>query len=116
MINNLHHFEILTNSSSKLMNYFIKGFNFKLVMSREIENNRQHLLHLSSMKFLINSLKDNDEIKKKSGFKKNYETTLKIIESNDKALFDTIKSKNNTVFNAAFRVQDIDRILYNCQK
>lgn len=45
-----------------------------------------------------------------------YQTSLKTIESTDRSLFDTIRSKSNTVFNAAFQVKDLDRILFNCQK
>ena len=38
MINCLHHFEILTNSSEKLLNYFIKGFKFNLVNKINLDN------------------------------------------------------------------------------
>ena len=45
-----------------------------------------------------------------------YESPIKTIETNDNSLFEMIRSKTNTVFNAAFQVKDLDRILFNCKK
>lgn len=121
MINNLHHFEILTNSSQKLLNYFINGFKFKLVLSRETEKYQQYLINSNSMNFLITSPKQS-----KSNANKLAELTndrdheqiiaLDTIESRDQSLFNLIASKTNTVFNAAFQVKDLDRILFNCER
>lgn len=127
MINNLHHFEILTNSSSKLLSYLMNGFKFNLTMTKETDMYRQYLLDLNSMRFLITSLKgdggggdscgrsDNSQLTTTRGGSY-YQSSLKTIASSDRSLFDTIRSKSNTVFNAAFQVKDLDRILYNCQK
>lgn len=122
MINNLHHFEILTSSSGKLLSYLMKGFKFNLAITKETDRYRQYLLDLNSMRFLITSLKNagdgcvQDDGGGDGGGGGSYQTSLKTIESNDKSLFDTIRSKSNTVFNAAFQVKDLDRILFNCQK
>jgi hypothetical protein len=128
MINNLHHFEILTNSSGKLLNYFINGFKFNLVMTRETERYRQYLLDLNSMRFLITSLRSagrddggggKENVKQsveKVDIRSAYESPIKTIETNDNSLFEMIRSKTNTVFNAAFQVKDLDRILFNCKK
>lgn len=128
MINNLHHFEILTNSSSKLLSYLMKGFKFNLTMTKETDMYRQYLLDLNSMRFLITSLKgggcgdscgpsDESQLQTATrGGGNYYQSSLKTIASSDRSLFDTIRSKSNTVFNAAFQVKDLDRIIYNCQK
>lgn len=127
MINNLHHFEILTNSSAKLLNFFMNGFKFKVVYERRTKKFNQYLLNSNSMNFLITSLNNRgSEIRDQplldtiyatnecENFQ--YETPLSQIEHDDKRLFELISSKQNTVFNAAFKVADLDRILYNCKR
>lgn len=70
------------------------------------------------MNFLITSI-DERESKLNNRHPQSSESllnSLKIIEQSDKKLFDLISKKKNTVFNAAFQVRDLDRILFNCKK
>lgn len=115
MINNLHHFEILTSNSQKLLNYFINGFKFKLILSKRCHKYDQYLLNSNSMNFLITSL--NDKNKNFDHYSTDsFQTSLKEIEKSNKNLFTTIINRKNTVFNAAFRVSDLDRVLFNCNR
>ena len=122
MINNLHHFEILTNSSANLLNYFINGFKFKLVLSKQTGKYCQYLINSNSINFLITSLEENgnknhsypNDEKKANPLV--YSTPLDLIESNHRSIFNTIYNRKNTVFNAAFQVRDLDRILWNCDR
>lgn len=119
MINCLHHFEILTDSSKKLINYFAKGFRFNLIKSNKCGKYEQFLLNSNSMNFLITSIDDQKESKPNNRHPQSSDglfNSLRIIEQNDKHLFDLISKKKNTVFNAAFQVRDLDRILFNCKK
>jgi 4-hydroxyphenylpyruvate dioxygenase len=120
MINCLHHFEILTNSSEKLLNYFIKGFKFNLVNKINLDNRyTQYLVNSNSINFLITSLetdKNENTFKYMKNIDSNYKSSLLAIEEFDKNLYKVIKSKNNTAFNVSFKVRDLDRILFNCRK
>jgi hypothetical protein len=117
MINNLHHFEILTNSSSKLLSYFINGFKFKLVLSKRSGAFEQHLINTNSINFLITSLQNNDQKQQSPQHETPiYSTPLSLIQRNHTALYQLIASKRDTVFNAAFQVRDLDRILHNCRR
>jgi hypothetical protein len=128
MINCLHHFEILTNSSKKLLKYFINGYNFNLVSSKQNGPYNQYLINSNSINFLITSINTNERLikptdqaisNKKDRFSAySYKTSLETIEQQSRLsiLFDKILSKKDTVFNAAFQVSDLDRILSNCQK
>jgi 4-hydroxyphenylpyruvate dioxygenase-like putative hemolysin len=115
MINNLHHFEILTKSSGKLLNYFINGFKFKLVLTKQSGTFRQYLLNSNSINFLVTSLEpDSHAGQAETG--PIYSTPLPLIQKNHPSLFRTIANKGDTVFNAAFQVRDLDRIIFNCNK
>ena len=123
MINNLHHFEILTSSSSKLLNYFINGFKFKLVLTKQNGPFIQYLINSNSINFLITSVDtdNNQSWKRIKSTNQNdeefiYSTPLSLIQSKHANLFKIITSKKDTVFNAAFQVRDLDRILYNCNR
>ncbi|CAF0730105.1 unnamed protein product [Brachionus calyciflorus] len=116
MINNLHHFEILTSSSQKLLNYFINGFKFRLVYSKKCEKYNQYLLNSNYMNFLVTSLSDDKRTLSTNPNLNCFETSLKSIQSADKELFSIIEKRENTVFNAAFRVADLDRVLFNCNR
>ncbi len=118
MINNLHHFEILTNSSKKLLNYFIHGYNFNLIATKNTGIFKQYLLNSNSINFLITSINNKpDNIQAEKTFSPYaYNTSLQTIQNKDTVLFNRILSKKDTVFNAAFQVKDLDRILANCQK
>lgn len=123
MINCLHHFEILTNSSEKLLNYFIKGFKFNLVNKINLDNRyTQYLINSNSINFLITSLETNNKNEFNTSSKpvKNidsiYKSSLITIEEYDKNLYNVIKSKNNSAYNVSFKVRDLDRILFNCRK
>lgn len=115
MINNLHHFEILTSSSQKLLTYLIDGFKFRLVLNKKCEKYDQYLLNSNSMNFLITSINDGKNALDQSS-SDSFNTSLKQIEKSDKKLYETITCRKNTVFNAAFRVSDLDRVLFNCKK
>jgi 4-hydroxyphenylpyruvate dioxygenase-like protein len=118
MINCLHHFEILTNSSKNLLNYFINGFKFKLVLAKNTDKYEHYLISSNSINFLITSLSQqpnsitNVDNRSSQSF---YHTSLLNIEQSDKNLYDLVLDKKNTVFNAAFQVRDLDKILLNCK-
>ena len=116
MINCLHHFEILTHSSNNLLNYFINGFKFKLVLSKNTGKYEQYLISSNSINFLITSLSKQEKHQQNQGVKSPlYHTSLLDIEHSDKHLYDLVLEKKNTVFNAAFQVRDLDKILHNCK-
>ena len=110
MINCLHHFEILTNSSAKLLKYLIEGFDFKLVKTLQNDNYKQYLVRNNSINYLITT---NDSSSLSVQSKPN---TLKLIENKNVSLFQHINKKENTIFNAAFQVKDIDKIIQNCKQ
>lgn len=114
MINNLHHFEILTSSSHKLLNYFINGFKFKLVLSKKCQKYDQYLLNSNCMNFLITNINDKNNFNQNSP--DSFKTSLAEIEKSDFNLYQRITNRKNTVFNAAFRVTDLDRVLFNCNR
>ena len=114
MINCLHHFEILTNSSQKLLKYFIDGFNFKLVTSKCSASYEQYLIKSNSINFLITSIESPNLNNKHNHYCAVNKPSLDIIQSKNILLYDCIRSKQNTVFNAAFQVTCIDKILKNC--
>ena len=119
MINCLHHFEILTNSSKNLLNYFVNGFKFKLVHAKQTGKYEQFLVSSNSINFLITTLnRDHSSpyILSNVTTSNSYETSLLEIERSDPFLFDLVLDKKNTVFNAAFQVRDLDRILSNCTR
>jgi hypothetical protein len=75
MINSVHHFEIFTNSSKKLLNYFTKGLDFELIGKNYLPNKvEQNVIRSNNAYFLITSLNDdlNDQEIKKS-FNKAFE-------------------------------------------
>lgn len=119
MINCLHHFEILTNSSRNLLNYFVNGFKFKLVLSKNTGIYEQYLVSSNSINFLITSLsqkpKETPQYSTSTASDSYYNTSLLNIEQTDKHLYDLVLDKKNTVFNAAFQVRDLDKILLNCK-
>jgi hypothetical protein len=115
MINCLHHFEILTNSSKNLLNYFVNGFKFKLVLSKNTCIYEQYLINSNSINFLITSLSQQPKSITNSESHPFYHTSLLNIEQADKCLYDLVLDKKNTVFNAAFQVRDLDKILLNCK-
>lgn len=119
MINSLHHFEILTCHSRKLLDYFIKGYNFSLVSTKQTGRFKQYLINSNSINFLITSL-DNNNVSKPNKLDQYseyaYNTSLDTIQQKDSNLFNGILNKKDTVFNAAFQVRDLDRILTNCQE
>jgi hypothetical protein len=80
MINCLHHFEILTNKSTRLLKYLIDGFDFKLVKSTQNENYKQYLVRNNSINYLISSI---DSSSSSSSVK----NTLKLIENKNATLF-----------------------------
>lgn len=117
MINCLHHFEILTNSAPKLLNYFQNGFKFKLIKAKSIDKYEQYLIRSNSVNLLITNISNNTNQRDDRFISPlNYHTSLFSIEKSDPNLYRTILSKNNTAFNAAFQVKDLDRILFNCNK
>jgi hypothetical protein len=117
MINCLHHFEILTNSSAKLLNYFTSGFNFNLVLSKQTGAFQQHLIRSNSINFLITSIADEPTLSNPAQNSPSlHSTSLESIQKTDPDLFNLVTNKKNTVFNAAFQVRDLDRILSNCAK
>lgn len=109
MINCLHHFEILTNSSQKLLNYFIKGFNFNLIKTSQSGLYKQYLLNSNSINFLLTSIESSPLVDQLAT-----NNSLELIKKSNINLYDSILSKQNTVFNAAFQVKSIDTILSNC--
>ena len=123
MINCLHHFEILTHNRKKLLNFFIKGFNFRLVASKETDAYSHFLINSNSINFLITSpnttslstektvaIRTNDPF---SSYE--YKSSLNTICKSNANLYNKIIDKKHTVFNAAFQVRDLDRILENCK-
>jgi hypothetical protein len=106
MINCLHHFEILTNSSSNLLKYLLKGFNFDLVVSRQTPRYDQYIVRAESINFFITSPRDLSKQKNnlQSLSTSNDFSSISYIEENDPKLFKKITQKENTVFNAAFQV------------
>jgi hypothetical protein len=127
MINCLHHFEILTQSSKKLLNLLVNGLNFNLIAAKQSGPFKQYLVNSNSINYIITdfsdtALKKNDinfgNLDKFSDSFANYayKCPLESIEAKSKTLYETILTKQNTVFNAAFQVRDIDRILANCSK
>lgn len=120
MINCLHHFEILTHSSKKLLNYFINGYNFSLISSKETGVFKQYLINSNSINFLITSLNESEcdakALTSTDQFSEySYRTSLQTIQRQDTTLFNQILKKKDTVFNAAFQVRNLDRVLSNCQ-
>ncbi len=117
MINNLHHFEILTQSSEKLIAYFVNGFKFSLISQQPTKCNRltQHLIGSNSVHFLLTSPFSQSSQSSPSQ-PSAIQTSLLAIRDQDKALYDLILSKRNTVFNVAFKVADLDQVLFNCRK
>lgn len=130
MINCLHHFEILTHSSKRLLNYFINGYNFNLVASKQTGQYNQYLINSNSINFLITSLNKNEPLISNTSSKTltnsndsrfnsyAYSTPLQTIQRQSQlsSLYGKILDKKDTVFNAAFQVSDLDRILDNCQR
>ena len=116
MINCLHHFEILTHSSQRLLNYFINGYKFNLVATKQTGNFTQYLINSNSINFLIINLAKSDALSEPAQHDSNYTTPLSYINKYNSSLYDTILNKNDTVFNVAFQVRDLDRILSNCLK
>lgn len=130
MINCLHHFEILTHSSKRLLNYFINGYNFNLVASKQAGPYNQYLINSNSINFLITSINKNEPLisnvdsrplantndSRFSAYA--YSTPLQTIQRQSQLsnLYGKILDKKDTVFNAAFQVSDLDRILTNCHK
>jgi len=78
----------------------------------------QYLINSNSINFLITTLHSNPKTKKieKTFSPYAYNTSLHTIKNKDARLFNLILSKKDTVFNAAFQVKDLDRILTNCRK
>lgn len=126
MINCLHHFEILTHNSKKLLNFFINGFNFRLVECKKTDLYNHYLINSNSINFLITSPNNRSSIENSSetpvalannnqykGYL--YNSSLNTIRKNDDKLYNKILNKKDTVFNAAFQVRDLDCILKNCQ-
>jgi len=116
MINSLHHFEILTCHSRRILDYFIKGYNFNLISVKQTDQYKQYLINSNSINFLITSLDNKKQTKLDKFSEYSYKSSLKTIEQSDKNLFNKILKKNDSVFNAAFQVCDLDRILANCQE
>ena len=134
MINCLHHFEILTKHSERVLNYFIKGFGFKLVCVRNTKSAavqragdqppvstvyQQHLLNCNAINLLVTSLRPsrlNEPAVVKSDDQSLFQTSLSAIESASPKLLDKIVAKNDSAFNVAFQVCNLDRILENCYK
>jgi 4-hydroxyphenylpyruvate dioxygenase len=96
----------------------VKGFRFNLIKSNKCGKFEQFLLNSNSMNLLITSIDEKGEKlnNRQLQSSENLFNSLKIIEKNDQKLFDLISKKRNTVFNAAFQVRDLDRILFNCKK
>lgn len=122
MINCLHHFEILTNSSQKLLKYFINGFNFNLVKTNQTSQYKQYLLNSNSINFLITTTEPDDALQSLSQDVSSslsldsYTHSLDLIRARNLDLHQEILSKQNTVYNAAFQVRSIDQILSNCKQ
>ena len=120
MINCLHHFEILTNSSSKIIKYLVNGFNFNLIAQKQTQKYNQYYVNANSINFLITSLNENDlpkkEFETKAKSKYFYNSSLDAIDNQNGQLMQLLKQRKNTVFNAAFQVRDLDQILRNCHK
>lgn len=117
MINNLHHFEILTNSSARLLDYLVKGLKLNLVLTKQTKHFDQFLVNSRSINFLITSLRGRTEVKDTEQSDEHlYSTPLSVIQSSHSDLYRTIANKQSTVFNAAFRVCDLDRVLFNCNR
>jgi 4-hydroxyphenylpyruvate dioxygenase-like protein len=110
MINSIHHFEILTQKSRKLLNYFINSLNFKLIASKQTQNQTQFVVQSNNSNFIITSLNNSNQNKSQNSL------FLETLDHLDLQLHKKITSKNDTVFNVAIQVKDINQILRNCSK
>lgn len=110
MINSIHHFEILTQKNRKLLNYFLNSLNFKLIASKQTQNQTQFVVQSHNSNFIITSLNNsNHNLTHNSSY-------LETLNHLDQELHKKIISKNDTVFNVAIQVKDVNRILTNCLK
>jgi hypothetical protein len=62
MINSIHHFEIFTNASRKLLNYFTKGLNFELIAKKSLFDSKieQSIIQSNNAYFIITNLMGHD--------------------------------------------------------
>lgn len=136
MISCLHHFEIFTKSSRKLINYFSQGLKFNLIYHKQTKSQLnvydQYLLNCNSINFLITDVRNGEkrstpdtissphfldnELNSSALSRQLFETSLAQIERSDAALFRKIVAKEDCAFNVAFQVCNLDRILANCER
>ena len=115
MINCVQHFEILTSCGDKLLAHFVHGFKFAVLKSVHDTQHAhaQHLIGANSIRLLITSLTHSPPLTQGSS---SSFSSLVALGRHDRATHDLVLAKRNTVFDVAFRVADLDRILFNCRR